>query len=120
MIGYVLFAISIIVLKSHYRSVYERIYSEFQENILYVPSVIDPYDRLLFVLFGENVFTVDSVLTIYYNTVMKFVDSQPLANSSNSYLSHTNNYRTYSYSSNNRPYFHFGYCNYRHKKDTKT
>lgn len=37
-------------------------YSEFQENILYVPSVIDPNDWLLFVLFGENVFIVDSVL----------------------------------------------------------
>jgi DNA-binding Lrp family transcriptional regulator len=62
MVGYVLFAIAIIVVKSHYRSVYERMYSEFQENILYVPSVIDPNDRLIFVLFGENVFTVDSVL----------------------------------------------------------
>jgi hypothetical protein len=35
----------------------------FQENILYVPSVIDPNDWLLFVLFGKNVFTVDLVLT---------------------------------------------------------
>jgi hypothetical protein len=37
-------------------------YSEFQANILYSPGVIDPEDRLTFVLFGENVFTVDSVL----------------------------------------------------------
>jgi len=37
-------------------------YSEFQENILYSPSVIDPNDRLTFRLFGENVFTADSVL----------------------------------------------------------
>jgi hypothetical protein len=37
-------------------------YSEFQENILYHPSIIDPNDLLIFVLFGENVFTVDSVL----------------------------------------------------------
>ncbi|HWS20432.1 MAG TPA: hypothetical protein VN239_07060 [Nitrososphaera sp.] len=37
-------------------------YSEFQENILYCPSVIDPDDRLTFVLFAENVFKVDSVL----------------------------------------------------------
>lgn len=37
-------------------------YPEFQANILYSPSVIDPEDRLTFVLFGENVFTVDSVL----------------------------------------------------------
>jgi hypothetical protein len=36
--------------------------AEFQSNILYSPSVIDPEDRLIFVLFGENVFTVDSVL----------------------------------------------------------
>jgi DNA-binding Lrp family transcriptional regulator len=62
MVGYVLFAIAIDVVKSHYRNVYERMYWEFQENILYVPSVIDPNDRLVFVLFGENVFTVDSVL----------------------------------------------------------
>ncbi|HYZ60358.1 MAG TPA: AsnC family transcriptional regulator [Nitrososphaeraceae archaeon] len=63
MIGYVQFCILIVAEKSHYRSVYERMYSEFQENILYHPSVIDPDDRLVFILFGENVFKVDSVLT---------------------------------------------------------
>jgi DNA-binding Lrp family transcriptional regulator len=62
MIGYVQFAIPIIAVKSHYRNVYEHMYLEFQENILYCPSVIDPDDRLTFVLFGENVFKVDSVL----------------------------------------------------------
>ena len=62
MIGYIQFAIPIAVGKSHYRSVSERMYSEFQENILYSPSVIEPEDRLTFVLFGENVFTVDSVV----------------------------------------------------------
>jgi DNA-binding Lrp family transcriptional regulator len=62
MIGYIQFAIPIIVAKSHYRSVFERMYSEFQANILYSPSVIEPEDRLTFVLFGENVFTVDSVM----------------------------------------------------------
>ncbi|HEX7031654.1 MAG TPA: AsnC family transcriptional regulator [Nitrososphaera sp.] len=62
MIGYVQFSIVMFVEKSHYRSVYERMYSEFQESILYRPSVIDPDDRLIFVLFGENVFKVDSVL----------------------------------------------------------
>ncbi|PWU81259.1 MAG: hypothetical protein DLM72_07920 [Candidatus Nitrosopolaris wilkensis] len=62
MIGYVQFAILINVEKSHYRNVYERMYKEFQENILYHPSVIDPNDSLIFVLFGENVFRVDSVL----------------------------------------------------------
>lgn len=62
MIGYIQFAIPIIVAKSHYRSVFERMYSEYQANILYTPSVIDPENRLTFVLFGENVFEVDSVL----------------------------------------------------------
>jgi DNA-binding Lrp family transcriptional regulator len=62
MIGYIQFAIPITVAKSHYRSVLERMYSEFQANILYTPSVIEPEDRLTFVLFGENVFTVDSVM----------------------------------------------------------
>jgi DNA-binding Lrp family transcriptional regulator len=62
MIGYIQFAIPIIVAKSHYRSVLECMYSEFQANILYSPSVIEPEDRLTFVLFSENVFTVDSVM----------------------------------------------------------
>jgi DNA-binding Lrp family transcriptional regulator len=62
MIGYILYAITIFVVKSNFRKVNERMYSEFQENILYVPSVIDPDDRLTYVLFAENVFTVDSVL----------------------------------------------------------
>jgi len=60
--GYIQFAIPITVAKSHYRSVFERMYSEFQANILYSPSVIQPEDQLTFVLFGENVFTVDSVM----------------------------------------------------------
>ena len=51
MIGYIQFAILIIVAKSYYRSVLECMYSEFQANILYSPSVIDPEDRLTFVLF---------------------------------------------------------------------
>ena len=62
MIGYIQFAIPIIVAKSHYRSVSERMYSEFQANTLYSPSVIDPENRLTFVPFGENVFEVNSVL----------------------------------------------------------
>jgi DNA-binding Lrp family transcriptional regulator len=62
MIGYVQFCILIVAEKSHYRSVYERMYSEFQERILYHHSVIDPDDLLVFILFGENVFKVDSVL----------------------------------------------------------
>ncbi len=62
MIGYIQFAIPIIVLKSHRRSINERMFAEFQENILYAPSIIDPNDWLIFVLFGENVFKVDSVL----------------------------------------------------------
>ena len=62
MIGYIQFAIPIIVAKPHYHKVRERMYSEFQTNILYSPSVIQPEDQLTFVLFGENVFVVDYVL----------------------------------------------------------
>ena len=62
MIGYIQYAIPIIVAKTHYRSVLERMYSEFQTNILYSPSVIEPENQLTFVLFGENVFVVDYVL----------------------------------------------------------
>ena len=62
MIGIIQFAIPIIVAKSHYHSVLERMYSEFQANILYSPGVIQPEDQLTFVLFGENVFMVDYVL----------------------------------------------------------
>ena len=36
---------------------------EFQENILYHPSTIDPEDQLIFVLFGENVFKIDFILS---------------------------------------------------------
>jgi DNA-binding Lrp family transcriptional regulator len=62
MIGYIQFAIPIIVAKTHYRSILERMYSEFQTNILYSPSVIEPENQLTFILFGENVFVVDYVL----------------------------------------------------------
>ena len=37
-------------------------YSEFQANILYSPSVIDSENRMTFVFFAENVFTIDSIL----------------------------------------------------------
>jgi DNA-binding Lrp family transcriptional regulator len=62
MIGYIQFVIPITVAKFHYHNVLERMYSEFQTNILYSPSLIEPEDRLAFVLFGENVFVVDYVL----------------------------------------------------------
>ena len=62
MIGYIQFVIPIIVAKSYYHNVLERMYSEFQANILYSPSIIQPEDQLTFVLFGENVFEVDYVL----------------------------------------------------------
>jgi len=62
MIGYIQFVIPITVAKFHYHNVLERTYSEFQANILYSPSLIEPEDRLAFVLFGENVFVVDHVL----------------------------------------------------------
>ena len=63
MIGYIQFAIPIITTRFHRQSVLEQMYSKFQANILYSPSVIDSEDRLTFVLFAENVFTVDSVLS---------------------------------------------------------
>jgi DNA-binding Lrp family transcriptional regulator len=62
MIGYIQFVIPITVAKSHYHNVRERMYSEFQANILYSPSIIQPKDQLTFVLFGENVFVIDYVL----------------------------------------------------------
>jgi DNA-binding Lrp family transcriptional regulator len=62
MIGYIQFVIPISVARSHYHEVLERMYSEFQTNILYSPSVIEPEGLLAFVLFGENVFVVDNVL----------------------------------------------------------
>ena len=62
MIGYIQFVIPITVAKFHYHNVLERMYSEFQANILYSPSIIEPEDVLAFVLFGENVFVVDHVL----------------------------------------------------------
>jgi DNA-binding Lrp family transcriptional regulator len=62
MIGYIQFVIPITVAKSHYHNVRERMYSEFQANILYSPSIIQPEDQLTFVLFGENVFVIDYVL----------------------------------------------------------
>jgi hypothetical protein len=63
-IGYIQFVIPITVAKFHYHNVLERMYSEFQANILYSPSVIEPEDQLAFVLFGENVFVVDYVLAM--------------------------------------------------------
>jgi hypothetical protein len=52
----------IFIVKFYYHNVLERMYSEFQANILYSPSIIQPEDQLTFVLFGENVFVVDYVL----------------------------------------------------------
>lgn len=62
MIGYIQFAIRISVEKSHYQDVYERMYLEFKERILYCPSIVDPSDLLTFVLFAENVFMIDFIL----------------------------------------------------------
>lgn len=63
MIGYIQFVILIITTKFYRQSVLSRMNAEFQSNILYSPSVIDSEDRLTFVLYSENVFTIDSVLT---------------------------------------------------------
>jgi DNA-binding Lrp family transcriptional regulator len=62
MVGYIQYVIPISVAKSYYHDVLERMYTEFQANILYSPSVIEPEGLLAFVLFGENVFVVDDVL----------------------------------------------------------
>ena len=62
MVEYIQFAILVSVEKWHYRNVCERMYTEFKENILYRPSIIDPDDRLIFVLFAENVFMIDFIL----------------------------------------------------------
>ncbi len=48
--------------KCHYRDVYERMYLEFKERILYCPSIVDPSDILTFVLVAENVFMIDFIL----------------------------------------------------------
>lgn len=64
MIGYIQFAIPIITTKYHRGNVIEYMYSKFQENILYNPSVIDSKDRMTFVLFAENVFTIDFILNM--------------------------------------------------------
>jgi hypothetical protein len=56
MIGYILFVILITVTKFYYHNVIERIYSEFQANILYRPSIIEPEDRLTFVLWRKCVY----------------------------------------------------------------
>ena len=62
LIGYIQFVIPISVARSHYHEVLERMYSEFQANILYSPNIIEPENLLAFVLFCENVFVVDNVL----------------------------------------------------------
>ena len=61
MIGFIPFAILINVEKSHYRDVCEHMYREFQEKILYHPSIVDPDDRLIFVLFAESVNMIDFI-----------------------------------------------------------
>ena len=61
MIGYIQFAIIISVEKCHYQDVYGRMYREFQKNILYRPTIVDPDDCLIFILFAENVFMIDFI-----------------------------------------------------------
>lgn len=76
MVGYVQYCILIIITsKSYTQSVYERMYSEFQKNILYHPSVTEPDDRLAFVLFGENTSQVDSVLAKVDSFGVKMADA---------------------------------------------
>jgi len=63
MIGYIQFAIVMNIEKSHYNDVCEYMFNEFQENILYRPNIIDRNDLLIFILFVENVFMIDSLLS---------------------------------------------------------
>jgi DNA-binding Lrp family transcriptional regulator len=63
MIGYVQFAIVMNIEKSCYRNLYEYMFTEFQESILYRPNIIDRDDLLIFILFAENVFMIDSLLS---------------------------------------------------------
>jgi DNA-binding Lrp family transcriptional regulator len=63
MIGYVQFAIVMNIEKSRYRNLYEYMFTEFQESILYRPNIIDRNDLLIFILFAENVFMIDSLLS---------------------------------------------------------
>jgi len=42
---------------------------EFQEKILYHPSIIDPNDLLIFILFGDNVFTIALLTAMSVRTV---------------------------------------------------
>lgn len=62
MTGYIQFAIPIITTRYYRKTILERMYLEFQANILYTPSIIDSEDRLTFVLFAQNVFAVDTIL----------------------------------------------------------
>lgn len=62
MTGYIQFVIPIITTRYYRKNILERMYLEFQANILYTPSIIDSKDRLTFVLFAQNVFTVDTIL----------------------------------------------------------
>ena len=62
MIGCIQFAIRISVEKCQYLNVYEHMYLEFKESILYCPSIVDPSDLLTFILVAENVFMIDFIL----------------------------------------------------------
>lgn len=62
MIGYIQFAIRISVERYYHRDVYERIYLEFKERILYCPRIVDPSDLLTFIFVAENVFMIDFIL----------------------------------------------------------
>jgi DNA-binding Lrp family transcriptional regulator len=50
MIGYIQFVIPITVAKSHYHNVLERMYSEFQANILYSPSASTTITNQVFLI----------------------------------------------------------------------
>lgn len=61
-LGYIQFVIVIHVKKSFYHKVQQQIYNEFQENIRFQPPIVNPDHVIAFVLFGQDIFTVDSIL----------------------------------------------------------
>ena len=62
-LGYIQFVILIHVKRSFYHKIQQQIYNEFQENIRFQPPIVNPDDVIAFVLFGQDIFTVDSILS---------------------------------------------------------
>lgn len=62
-LGYIQFGLIVnSVDKSFYNQIVERIYEELGENILCQPPVIDPENVITVILFGQDIFTANSIL----------------------------------------------------------